>query len=77
MRKIKLLVLLLAIFIVAALPLAAQDADIVDTAVADGRFTTLVAAVGAAGLTETLAGEGPFTVFAPTGCFCRTARRHS
>jgi transforming growth factor-beta-induced protein len=66
MRKIKLLVLLLATFIVAALPLAAQDADIVDTAVADGRFTTLVAAVEAAGLTETLAGEGPFTVFAPT-----------
>ncbi|MCQ3935593.1 MAG: fasciclin domain-containing protein [Chloroflexi bacterium] len=41
-------------------------ADIVDTAVADGRFTTLVAAVQAAGLVETLKGEGPFTVFAPT-----------
>ncbi len=40
--------------------------DIVDTAVADGRFTTLVAAVTAAGLAETLKGEGPFTVFAPT-----------
>ncbi|NWG76032.1 MAG: fasciclin domain-containing protein [Rubrivivax sp.] len=40
--------------------------DIVDTAVADGRFTTLVAAVQAAGLVETLKGEGPFTVFAPT-----------
>jgi transforming growth factor-beta-induced protein len=40
--------------------------DIVDTAVADGRFTTLVAAVGAAELVETLKGEGPFTVFAPT-----------
>ena len=40
--------------------------DIVDTAVADGRFTTLVAAVEAAGLVETLKGEGPFTVFAPT-----------
>ncbi len=39
---------------------------IVDIAVADGRFTTLVAAVQAAGLVETLAGEGPFTVFAPT-----------
>lgn len=39
---------------------------IVDTAVADGRFTTLVAAVQAAGLVETLKGEGPFTVFAPT-----------
>ena len=41
-------------------------ADIVDTAVADGRFTTLVAAVQAAGLVDTLKGAGPFTVFAPT-----------
>jgi uncharacterized surface protein with fasciclin (FAS1) repeats len=39
---------------------------IVDIAAADGRFTTLVAAVQAAGLEETLQGEGPFTVFAPT-----------
>lgn len=40
--------------------------DIVDTAVADGRFTTLAAALGAAELVDTLKGEGPFTVFAPT-----------
>ncbi|MEZ5753224.1 MAG: fasciclin domain-containing protein [Paracoccaceae bacterium] len=40
--------------------------DIVDTAVGAGNFTTLVAAVEAAGLVETLKGEGPFTVFAPT-----------
>ncbi|MCU0280301.1 MAG: fasciclin domain-containing protein [Acidimicrobiia bacterium] len=40
--------------------------DIVDTAVEAGSFTTLVAAVQAAGLVETLKGEGPFTVFAPT-----------
>jgi len=40
--------------------------DIVDTAVADGRFTTLAAALGAADLIDTLKGEGPFTVFAPT-----------
>jgi uncharacterized surface protein with fasciclin (FAS1) repeats len=40
--------------------------DIVDTAVGAGSFTTLVAAVQAAGLVETLKGEGPFTVFAPT-----------
>jgi len=40
--------------------------DIVDTAVADGRFTTLVTALQAAGLVDTLKGEGPFTVFAPT-----------
>lgn len=39
---------------------------IVDIAVADGNFSTLVAAVQAAGLAETLSGEGPFTVFAPT-----------
>ncbi len=40
--------------------------DIVDTAVEAGSFTTLVAAVQAAGLEETLRGDGPFTVFAPT-----------
>jgi uncharacterized surface protein with fasciclin (FAS1) repeats len=40
--------------------------DIVDTAVEAGSFETLVAAVQAAGLVETLKGEGPFTVFAPT-----------
>ncbi len=40
--------------------------DIVDTAVAAGSFSTLVAAVEAAGLVETLKGDGPFTVFAPT-----------
>jgi len=39
---------------------------IVDIAVADGRFTTLVAALQAAELVETLQGDGPFTVFAPT-----------
>jgi len=41
-------------------------ADIVDTAVAAGSFNTLAAALGAAGLVDTLKGEGPFTVFAPT-----------
>jgi uncharacterized surface protein with fasciclin (FAS1) repeats len=40
--------------------------DIVDTAVAAGSFNTLVAAVKAAGLVDTLKGPGPFTVFAPT-----------
>lgn len=43
-----------------------KSATIVEAAVADGRFTTLVAAVEAAGLAETLSGEGSFTVFAPT-----------
>jgi uncharacterized surface protein with fasciclin (FAS1) repeats len=45
-------------------PAAAKD--LVDTAVADGRFTTLVKAVQAADLVATLKGKGPFTVFAPT-----------
>jgi uncharacterized surface protein with fasciclin (FAS1) repeats len=40
--------------------------DIIETATADGRFTTLVAAIQAAGLVDTLKGQGPFTVFAPT-----------
>ena len=40
--------------------------DIVDTAVAAGNFNTLVTAIKAAGLVETLKGKGPYTVFAPT-----------
>jgi uncharacterized surface protein with fasciclin (FAS1) repeats len=40
--------------------------NIVQTAISDGRFETLAAAVKAAGLVETLQGAGPFTVFAPT-----------
>jgi uncharacterized surface protein with fasciclin (FAS1) repeats len=44
----------------------AKPRDIVDTAVAAGDFGTLAAALKAAGLVETLKGEGPFTVFAPT-----------
>ncbi|MDT8438261.1 MAG: fasciclin domain-containing protein [Wenzhouxiangellaceae bacterium] len=43
-----------------------KQKDIVDTAVAAGDFSTLVTAVQAAGLVETLKGDGPFTVFAPT-----------
>lgn len=42
------------------------EKDIVDTAVAAGQFETLAAALGAAGLVDTLKGDGPFTVFAPT-----------
>ena len=45
---------------------AQQEKDIVDTAVAAGQFKTLAAALKAGGLVETLKGEGPFTVFAPT-----------
>ena len=43
-----------------------MEKDIVDTAVSAGNFTTLVAAVQAAGLVDTLKSKGPFTVFAPT-----------
>jgi len=52
----------------AAAPVWAGSAskDIVDTAVGAGSFGTLVAAVQAAGLVDTLKGDGPFTVFAPT-----------
>lgn len=59
----------LAVLLAGAMALAmttpASAADIVDTAIA-GKFNTLVAAVKAAGLVDTLKGAGPFTVFAPT-----------
>lgn len=45
---------------------ASSGQDLVQTAVAAGQFTTLVKAVQAAGLVETLKGAGPYTVFAPT-----------
>lgn len=45
---------------------AQHEKDIVDTAVEAGSFSTLVAAVQAAGLVDTLKGDGPFTLFAPT-----------
>lgn len=47
-------------------PLVHADGDIVDVAVSNPDFSTLVAAVTAAGLVDTLRGPGPFTVFAPT-----------
>jgi transforming growth factor-beta-induced protein len=54
------------IHVIDSVLLPPADKTIVDVAVADGRFKTLVAALGAAGLVETLQGAGPFTVFAPT-----------
>lgn len=59
------------IIMLAALPMTftaftAKAGDIVDTAASSEQFSTLVAAVKAAGLVETLKGDGPFTVFAPT-----------
>lgn len=67
--KLKLLLIaILAIFVTAPMVTAKdhEKKDIVDTAVAAGSFNTLAAALTAAGLVETLKGEGPFTVFAPT-----------
>ncbi len=62
MRLISTLVVML--FTVSAAN--AMSKDIVDTAAGAGQFKTLVAAVKAAGLVDTLKGDGPFTVFAPT-----------
>ncbi|MFN3248061.1 fasciclin domain-containing protein [Roseibium album] len=59
--------LVFALLLVVPLSVAkAGEKDIVDTAAGAGSFNTLVAAVQAAGLVDTLKGEGPFTVFAPT-----------
>ncbi len=60
-----------AVALIAVMPLAftsisVKAQDIVDTAISAGQFTTLVAAVQAAGLVDVLKGDGPFTVFAPT-----------
>jgi len=57
---------LFAISALSIAALSAQAKDIVDTAVAAGDFKTLITAVQAAGLVDTLKGKGPFTVFAPT-----------
>lgn len=56
---------LLAVAVLSLVAMTAQAKDIVDTAIAAGNFKTLVAALQAAGLVETLKGPGPFTVFAP------------
>jgi uncharacterized surface protein with fasciclin (FAS1) repeats len=48
-------------------PMMESEPDIVDIAASNGSFNTLVAAVTAAGLVDTLKGDGPFTVFAPAG----------
>lgn len=57
---------LVALALTAGAAFSAMAQDIVDTAVKAGNFKTLVAAVQAAGLVDTLKGPGPFTVFAPT-----------
>ncbi len=57
---------LIASVLVLGAAFSANAKDIVDTAVGAGSFKTLAAALGAAGLVDTLKGKGPFTVFAPT-----------
>ncbi len=61
-----LLITTLSIFALSSVALGAEKKDIVDTAVANGSFKTLAAALEAAGLVDALKGDGPFTVFAPT-----------
>ena len=65
-----IVVALLAGLLAACAPTMAEERsakpDVVETAVAAGQFKTLAAALKAAGLVETLKGDGPFTVFAPT-----------
>ena len=66
MRKWFIVLSLMTVLLVSVVPTFAQSNTIVDIAAGDSRFDTLVAAVSAAGLADTLAGPGPFTVFAPT-----------
>jgi uncharacterized surface protein with fasciclin (FAS1) repeats len=65
MKKFAASVVLGSVLAVAS-SVAMAAGDIVDTAVSAGNFKTLVTAVQAAGLVDTLKGKGPFTVFAPT-----------
>lgn len=66
MKSIKSLAILVVASIFSTGAFAQTNADIVDIAAASPAHTTLVAAVKAAGLVETLKSAGPFTVFAPT-----------
>jgi uncharacterized surface protein with fasciclin (FAS1) repeats len=72
MKAIHFTSLLIILLIIPTLALAGSHKtaydkkDIVDTATSAGTFNTLVTAINAAGLTDTLRGKGPFTVFAPT-----------
>ena len=62
----KCITFILSAFVLSLSTLQAQDKNIVELAVETESLSTLVTAVKAAGLVETLSGEGPFTVFAPT-----------
>ncbi len=66
MKKNVLLLTALLVLVAGSIFAGQPQQDIVDTAVSAGTFTTLVTAVQAAGLVDTLKGDGPFTVFAPS-----------
>ncbi|UCE39920.1 MAG: fasciclin domain-containing protein [Candidatus Aminicenantes bacterium] len=73
MKKLNLTILWVAVLMISVMAFASTDymssmekKSIVETAVSAGKFNTLVTAVKAADLVETLSGPGPFTVFAPT-----------
>ena len=66
MKRVNVILAAIAITIASFQSANAQSKDIVDLAVGNENLSTLVAAVKAAGLVETLQGDGPFTVFAPT-----------
>lgn len=66
MKLVKLIAMVAVATSVASQAFARSQSDIVDTAASAKGFSTLVAAVKAAGLVDTLKGTGPFTVFAPT-----------
>ena len=62
----KLMTFTISLLVITSLLVGAPKKDIVNTAIEAGSFKTLVTAVKAAGLVDTLKGDGPFTVFAPT-----------
>jgi uncharacterized surface protein with fasciclin (FAS1) repeats len=66
MKKLKLFTAILFVAVVSATGFAQTNKTVVENAIASKYHTTLVAAIKAAGLVETLSGKGPFTVFAPT-----------
>ncbi len=65
-NRLIIVLVALALIVLSSVSVMAQDETIVDIAAGNEDFTTLVSLVQAAGLAETLSGEGPFTVFAPT-----------
>lgn len=66
MKNVKLFLASVALVVLVSFNAQAQDKNIVELAVGTESLSTLVTAVKAAGLVETLSGKGPFTVFAPT-----------